>query len=99
MKDSVRRILLFIVVLVAGSILVLFDLPAFFLVLGIVALAMLVLFINGSIKLPRLRYQKFHFHQKKVGMRKRKSKNHLRPLKKKKRHGEEKGVRHNKGIK
>jgi len=65
MKDSVRRILLFIVILVAGLILVLFDLPAIFLVLVIIALAILVLLINGSIRLPRLRVPKISSSSKK----------------------------------
>jgi hypothetical protein len=55
MKDSVRRILLFVVILIAGLVLVLIDLPAVFLVLVVIILAILVLFINGSIKLPRLK--------------------------------------------
>ena len=41
MKDSVRRILLFVVILIAGLVLVLFDLPAVFLVLVVIVLAFL----------------------------------------------------------
>jgi hypothetical protein len=65
MKDSVRRILLFAVILIAGLILVLFDLPAIFLVLFVIALAVLVLLINGSIKLPKLKVPKISFSSKK----------------------------------
>jgi hypothetical protein len=54
MKDSTRRIVLFVIVVVAGSILVLFDIPALFMIAGIIALAVLVLFINGSIHLPKI---------------------------------------------
>jgi len=65
MKDSVRRILLFVVILVAGLVLVLFDLPAIFLVLLVMTLAVLVLLINGSIKLPKLRVPKISLSLKK----------------------------------
>jgi hypothetical protein len=58
MKESVRRILLFAVILIAGLVLVLFDLPAIFLLLVVVVLAVLVLLINGSIKLPTLKVPK-----------------------------------------
>ncbi len=58
MKDSVRRILLFVVILIAGLVLILFDLPAVFLVLVVIALAFVALLINGSIKLPNLRVPK-----------------------------------------
>ena len=40
------------VIVVAGSVLVLFDIPLVFLLIGIIALAFLVLVINGSIHLP-----------------------------------------------
>ncbi|MEI7434880.1 MAG: hypothetical protein WCJ93_11575 [Methanomicrobiales archaeon] len=65
MKDSVRRILLFTVILIAGLVLVLFDLPAIFLVLVVIALAVLVLLINGSIKIPKLKVPKISFSSKK----------------------------------
>jgi hypothetical protein len=61
MKDSVRRILLFAVILIAGLVLVLFDLPAIFLLLVVIALAVVVLVINGSIKLPKLKVPKITF--------------------------------------
>ncbi len=54
MKDSVRRILLFAVILIAGLVLVLIDLPAIFLLLLVIVIALLVLLINGSIKLPKI---------------------------------------------
>jgi hypothetical protein len=59
MKDSVRRILLFVVILIAGLVLVLIDLPAIFLLLVVIILAILVLLINRSIKIPRLKMPKF----------------------------------------
>ncbi|MEI6841482.1 MAG: hypothetical protein WCK53_09460, partial [Methanomicrobiales archaeon] len=58
MKDSVRRVVVFAVILIAGLILVLFDLPAIILVLVIIVLAGLVLLISGSVKLPKLRLPK-----------------------------------------
>ena len=58
MKDSTRRIVLFIIVVIAGSVLVLFDIPAVVMIIGIIALAVIVLFINGSIHLPKLSARK-----------------------------------------
>ncbi len=58
MKDSTRRIVLFIIVVIAGSVLVLFDIPAVVMIIGIIALAVIVLFINGSIQLPKLSARK-----------------------------------------
>ena len=65
MKDSVRRILLFVVILIAGLVLIMFDLPAVFLVLVVIALAFVALLINGSIKLPKFRVPKIAFSSKK----------------------------------
>jgi len=54
MKDSTRRTVLFVIVVIAGSVLVVFDIPAIVMLIGIIALAVLVLFINGSIRLPKI---------------------------------------------
>lgn len=54
MKDSTRRTVLFVIVVIAGSVLVLFDIPVIVMIVGIVGLAVLVLFINGSIHLPKI---------------------------------------------
>ena len=64
MKDSIRRIILFAVLVIAGSVLVLLDIPAIFLVLAVVAVAILVLLINGSIHLPKLKAPKISFSSK-----------------------------------
>ena len=58
MNDSTRRIVLFIIVVIAGSVLVFFDIPAVVMIIGIIALAVIVLFINGSIHLPRVSARK-----------------------------------------
>ena len=65
MKDTVRRILLFVVILIAGLVLILFDLPAVLLVLVVIVLAFVALLINGSIKLPKLRVPNIAFSFKK----------------------------------
>jgi hypothetical protein len=65
MKDTVRRILLFVVILIAGLVLILFDLPAVLLVLVVIVLAFVALLINGSIKLPKLRVPNIAFSLKK----------------------------------
>lgn len=66
MKESVRRIVVFAVILIAGLVLVLFDLPAIFLVLIVIALTALVLLISGSVKLPKLRLPKISRSSKKA---------------------------------
>lgn len=66
MKESVRRVVVFAVILIAGLILVLFDLPAIILVLVIIILAVLVLLISGSVKLPKLRLPKISRSSKKA---------------------------------
>ena len=58
MKDSTRRTVLFVIVVIAGSVLVIFDIPAIVMLIGIIALAVLVLFINGSIRLPKISLKK-----------------------------------------
>ncbi|HVP93695.1 MAG TPA: hypothetical protein VMS89_00815 [Methanoregulaceae archaeon] len=58
MKDSTRRMVLFTVVVIAGSVLVIFDIPVIVLIIGIIALAALVLFINGSIHFPKISFRK-----------------------------------------
>ena len=73
MKDSVRRILLFVVILIAGLVLVLIDLPAIFLILLVIVIAILVLLINGSIKLPKLKMPKISLFSGK-GAKKKESK-------------------------
>jgi hypothetical protein len=59
MNDSTRRTVLFVIVVIAGSVLVIFDIPAIVMVIGIVALAVLVLIINGSIHLPKISLKKW----------------------------------------
>ena len=66
MKDSVRRFVIFFVIIAAGLILVLFDLPAVFLVLIVIAFTALILLLSGSVKLPKLRLPKLFGLSKKV---------------------------------
>lgn len=65
MKDSVRRIIVFVIIISAGLLLVMFDLPAIFLILIVIAVAVLVLLITGSIKLPKMRVPKISLPGKK----------------------------------
>ncbi|HTY15330.1 MAG TPA: hypothetical protein VMC42_06455 [Methanoregulaceae archaeon] len=58
MNDSTRRTVLFVIVVIAGSVLVIFDIPAIVMIVGIIALAVLVLVINGSIHFPKISLKK-----------------------------------------
>jgi hypothetical protein len=73
MKDSVRRIISFAVLVIAGSLLMLLEIPAIFLLLAVLALAVLVLLINGSIHLPELRAPKISVSLKKAAKNKEKA--------------------------
>lgn len=55
MKDSTLKIVLFAIIIIFGSMMILFDIPIFYLLAGVVVLAILVLFLSGTIKLPSLR--------------------------------------------
>lgn len=58
MQDSTLRVILFIVILAFGTLMLLVDVPFFYLLLGAVALAFLVLFLTGTIKLPASKRRK-----------------------------------------
>jgi len=58
MKDSTLKIILFAVIIIFGSLMLLFDIPVFYLLIGAVILGVLVLFLAGGIRLPRLRREK-----------------------------------------
>jgi hypothetical protein len=55
MKESTRRAVIFAVIVVGGSVMIIFDLPTFYLILGIVILGILLLFLTGAIKIPSLK--------------------------------------------
>lgn len=55
MKDSTLKIILFAVIIVFGSLMILFDIPIFFLLVGAAVLGILVLILAGGITLPSLR--------------------------------------------
>ena len=55
MKDSTRRLVLFIVILVAGSLMIVLDIPVFYLILGTVCLGIILLFLTGAVRLPSFR--------------------------------------------
>ncbi|MDD1715779.1 MAG: hypothetical protein LUQ01_02170 [Methanolinea sp.] len=58
MKDSTRRTAIFAVIVVFGSVMVLLDLPVFYLLAGAIVLGILLLFLTGTIKLPSLKRKK-----------------------------------------
>ncbi|MBP1927902.1 hypothetical protein J2741_000449 [Methanolinea mesophila] len=55
MKESTRRAVIFAVIVIGGSVMIIFDLPTFYLVLGIVILGILLLFLTGAIKIPAIK--------------------------------------------
>jgi len=65
MKDSTRRLVLFLVIIVAGSFMMLVDIPVFYLLAGVIVLGILLLFLTGAVKLPK---------RKKKGAREKKAK-------------------------
>jgi len=58
MQDSTLRVILFVVILAFGTLMLLVDVPLFYLLLGAVALAFLVLFLTGTIRVPALKRSK-----------------------------------------
>lgn len=58
MKDSTLRIVLFAIILIFGSLMILFDIPVFYLLVGAVILGILVIFLTGTVKLPTLKRKK-----------------------------------------
>ncbi len=58
MQDSTVRVILLVVIMAFGTLMLLFDLPFFYLLLGAVVLALLVLFLTGTIKMPALKRRK-----------------------------------------
>ena len=53
MKDSTRRLVLFLVIIVAGSFMMLVNIPVFYLLAGVIILGILLLFLTGAIRLPK----------------------------------------------
>ncbi|OPX66097.1 MAG: hypothetical protein A4E37_02045 [Methanoregulaceae archaeon PtaB.Bin056] len=58
MKDSTLKIILFSVIVIFGSLMLLFDIPIFYLLTGALILGILVLFLAGGVKLPRLKRER-----------------------------------------
>lgn len=59
MKDSTRRMAIFLVIVVFGSVMVLFEnIPVFYLLIGAVVLGILVLLLTGTVKMPSLKRKK-----------------------------------------
>lgn len=54
MKDSLRRILMFIVVIAGGLFIVILDIPLFYLLIGLLIIIVAILFASGTIPLGRL---------------------------------------------
>ena len=55
MKDSTLKLILFAVIIVFGSLMILFDIPVFYLLIGAVVLGILVLILAGGVKMPSIK--------------------------------------------
>jgi len=55
MKESTRRAVIFAVIVVGGTVMILFDLQTFYLIIGIIILGILLLFLTGAVKIPSFR--------------------------------------------
>jgi hypothetical protein len=55
MKDSVRRIILFVVIVITGSVLILFDIPIIFMVPIIIVVGFTLLLLLGAITMAEIR--------------------------------------------
>jgi hypothetical protein len=64
MKDSTRRVALFIIIVGAGSVLVLFDIPVVLLLAGVIFLVILILILSGTVKLPSFKRSKLKKEEK-----------------------------------
>ncbi|MDH7510137.1 MAG: hypothetical protein QHH04_03735 [Methanolinea sp.] len=58
MQESTVRVILLVVIMAFGTLMLLFPVPLFYLLLGAVALALLVLFLTGTIRMPSLKRKK-----------------------------------------
>ncbi|MDI9633117.1 MAG: hypothetical protein QFX32_03565 [Methanolinea sp.] len=58
MQESTTRVILLVVIMAFGTLMLLFDLPFFYLLLGAVALAFLVLLVTGTVRMPSLKREK-----------------------------------------
>lgn len=64
MKDSTRRVALFIIIVGAGSVLVLFDIPVVLLLAGVIFLVILILILSGTVKIPSFKRSKLKKEEK-----------------------------------
>lgn len=64
MKDSTRRVALFIIIVGAGSVLVLFDVPVLLLLAGVIFLVILILILSGTVKIPSIKTLKLKRKEK-----------------------------------
>ena len=58
MKDSTLRIVLFAIIITFGSLMIVYDIPVFYLLAGTVMLGILVIFLTGTVKFPHLKEHK-----------------------------------------
>lgn len=58
MQESTVRVILLVVIMAFGTVMLLFPVPLFYLLLGAIALALLVLFLTGTIRMPSLKRKK-----------------------------------------
>lgn len=58
MQESTVRVILLVVIMAFGTVFLLFPVPLFYLLLGAIGLALLVLFLTGTIRMPSLKRKK-----------------------------------------
>lgn len=58
MQESTTRAILLVVIMAFGTLMLLFDLPFFYLLLGALALAFLVLVVTGTVRMPSLKRER-----------------------------------------
>lgn len=58
MQESTVRVILLVVIMAFGTVMLIFPVPFFYLLLGAIALALLVLFLTGAIRMPSLKRKK-----------------------------------------
>ena len=54
LSDSTRRLIIFVTIVLGGSVLLIFDIPVLYLMMGVIGIAIILLVITGTIILSEL---------------------------------------------
>ena len=54
LSDSTRRLVIFVAIVLGGSILLIFDIPVLYLMMGVIGITIVLLVITGTIILSEL---------------------------------------------